>query len=650
MQSSTLTSDAPPAGTAGSHHADGHHTQSSHLWKMTLGALGVVYGDIGTSPIYAFRESVHAAMGESAAPVREDVLGVLSLILWSLTIIVTLKYVSILLKVDNRGEGGTLALMAMARSVIYRNTTGFLFLGLAGAALFYGDGIITPAISVLSAIEGLDVATPAFDPYILPITIAIILVLFLFQYKGTDKVSSLFGPVMAFWFIVLAVTGVRAILIDPGVALAILPNYGLMFLLTHGKISLLVLGNVFLAVTGAEALYADLGHFGRKPIQLAWAWLTFPCLTLNYLGQGALVLHDPSTLDNPFFKLAPGIFLMPLVVLSGVATIIASQAVITGAYSMTHQAINLGLLPRMVVRHTSAKHSGQIYLPGVNYILMVGVIALVLVFKSSSNLAAAYGISVTGTMVLTAITTFFVVWQILEWPLWKVFLWVGSFLVVDCVFLTANMLKVLEGGWVPLMIAALLIVLMVTWIQGSFILNSRARKRDIPLDKFIREYKTRYPDLKRVKGSGFFFALDPNRTPAALLQNIRHNKMLHEKNVVLSVRIEPVPYVPPEGRTLVTHINDEFSTVLLRFGFQEHPNIQQELVRLNQTPNNGIDFDWDDTSLYLSHRSLRSHPRYGLPVWQDFIYIWLHKHAADPTDFYKLPVSRVVEIGRHMII
>jgi KUP system potassium uptake protein len=635
--------------TAPTDHADAAHGHPTGLAALTVGAIGVVYGDVGTSPIYAFREAIHAAAG-GGAPSFSDVMGVLSLILWSMTIIVTFKYVSLLLKIDNRGEGGTLALMALARSVIYRNTIGFLFLGMAGAALFYGDSIITPAISMLSAVEGVEVVAPRLTDYVIPITLVIVVALFMFQSKGTEKVSTFFGPVMVFWFLALGLMGAYHVADEPRLMLAFNPWYGLSFLAAHGTIAVVTLGSVFLCVTGAEALYADLGHFGRRPIQLAWGWFVFPCLALNYLGQGALVLKDPSALDNPFFKLVPERGQLPLVLLTTAATIIASQAVITGAFSLTRQAINLGLFPRMTIRHTSARNSGQIYLPGVNYILMVGCILLVLTFRSSDNLAATYGISVTGAMVVDAIMGFFVVWQIREWPLWLVCLVVGPFLAVDLMFLSSNLVKIAHGGWVPLTIAFTMLALMTTWIQGSYILNSRARKRDIPLDKFIREYQTRYPDLKRVKGSGFFLAHDPNRTPAALLQNIRHNKMLHERNVVLSVRIEPVPYIPSEGRALVTHINGEFSTVLLRFGFQEHPNIQQELVRLNQTPDNGIDFDWDDTSVFLSHRSLRSHPRYGLPAWQNIIYRWLSKHAADPTDFYKLPVSRVVEIGRQMVI
>lgn len=642
MQSTATSSSAQPG------HDAGH---STGLMTMALGAIGVVYGDIGTSPLYAFREALHAvgATPESAVAFA-DVTGILSLFLWSMMIVVSLKYVTVLLKIDNRGEGGTLALMALARSVIYRNTIGFLFLGMAGAALFYGDSIITPAISVLSAVEGIQVAAPHFEPYVIPVTVAIIVALFFFQSRGTAKVSQLFGPIMLLWFTMLGGLGASHIMDEPRVIAAINPLHAAGFVLTHGKIAFVTLGAIFLCVTGAEAIYADLGHFGRKPIQTAWLWFVFPSLSLNYLGQGAMVLKNPSAIDNPFFKMVGETWQIPFVMLATVATIIASQAVITGAYSLTRQAVNLGLLPRMKIMHTSDKHSGQIYLPQVNWILMIGVIILVLLFKNSSTLASLYGISVAGALCVDGIMGVFVVWQIREWPLLRVVAVFGVFLLLDVLFLSSNLLKITNGGWVPLMIAAFMMVMMTTWIQGTFILSSRARKREIKIEKFIREYKTLFPGLQRVKGSAFFFAGDPNFAPASLLQNIRHNKVLHEKNIILSVKIEPFPYVPPEERALVSHLNAEFSVVVLRFGFKDDPDVQHELLRLNRTPGNGIDFDWENTSLFLSRRSIKSHPRYGLPGWQDIIYIWLSKHAAEPTDFYKLPVGRVIEIGRHVII
>ena len=627
-----------------------HSNQDSQFRRLTIGAIGVVYGDIGTSPIYTLRESLKQVVPEGQMATKEDVLGILSLILWSLLLIPTIKYITILLRVDNHGEGGTLALMAMARSVISRNTTIFLLFGMMGAGLFYGDSILTPALSVLSALEGLEVVTPTFTPYIMPGTLAIIVGLFLFQKSGTDKVSVLFGPLCTIWFIVLATTGIQHIQDEPSILLAFNPSHAMQFFIHHGKLSFIALGTVFLAVTGAEALYADLGHFGKKPIRTAWLWFVLPCLALNYLGQGAMVMHEPSTLDNPFFKLVPHSMIVPLVIITTFATIIASQAVITGAFSLTKQAVNLGLLPRMEIRHTSAAHSGQVYVPQVNYIIMVGVIALVLLFKTSGNMAAAYGISITGTMVLTAIMAFFVIWQVWEWSFMATAFLMVPFFIIDCVFLGANMMKVFEGGWVTLAVAAVMVIIMFTWTKGSFILNSRARKRAIPIEKFIREYWKVFPDVKRVRGCAIFFAADSARTPASLQQNLRHNKVLHDKNIILSVKVEPIPYIAPEDRAIVAHLNNEFSVVLLRFGFQETPDVAQELIRLNRTPNSGINFDWSDTSLFLSRRSLKAHPHYGLPLWQDMIYIWLSKHAAEPTDFYKLPVGRVIEIGKHMII
>lgn len=624
--------------------------QSKQMWPLTIGALGVAYGDIGTSPLYAFREAIHAATSHGQVIALQEVLGILSLILWALILIVTLKYVVILLRIDNRGEGGTLALMALARSVIYRNTIGFLFLGMLGAALFYGDSVITPAISVLSAVEGLEVVTPAFSPYILPITITIILGLFMFQSRGTASVSALFGPIMVAWFCLLGFLGLMHIMDDLRVLQAFNPFYGVKFLASHGGISLIALGAVFLSVTGAEALYADLGHFGRKPIQLAWGWLVCPALMLNYLGQGALVLHDPSAADNPFFKLVPAVWQMPVVLMATVATIIASQAVITGAYSLTRQAVNLGLLPRMVIKHTSAVHSGQIYMPQVNYLMMCGVLLLVLLFKSSSALAATYGISVTGAMVVDTIMAFFVVWQLREWKFTTTMCLIGPFLLIELSFLSANLLKIAQGGWVPLLIGGILVSLMTTWIQGTFIINSRARKRDIKLDKFMKEYKTRYPNLQRVKGSAFFMASDPNLTPASLLQNIRHNKVLHEKNIILSVKIEPFPHIDEEDRALITSVNEDFTVLVLRYGFKDDIDVQEDLIRLNQSPDNDINFNWEDTSLFLSRRALRSHPKFGMPLWQDWIYVLLNKHATEPTDYYGLPVSRVIEIGRQVMI
>ena len=620
------------------------------VWKLAIGAIGVVYGDIGTSPLYAFREAALHLAGDGQALLRNDLLGILSLIIWTLMIIVTFKYVSLLLSIDNKGEGGTLALMTLARSLIYRNTNIFLFLGMAGAALFYGDAVITPAISVLSAVEGLKVVTPAFGPYVLPITIAIIFGLFLSQSKGTEKISRLFGPITTLWFIILAALGLPHVIAHPEIMLAINPYYALLFLFKHGGLAFIVLGSVFLCVTGAEALYTDLGHFGKRPIRLAWGWVIFPALVINYLGQGALLLDDPSTIDNPFFKLSPTALTLPLVFMSTLATIIASQAVITGAYSLTRQAVNLRLLPRISILHTSAQHSGQIYMPHVTYILMIAVIFLIVIFKSSGALASAYGISVTGTMLIDALLVFYVAWQVLEWPLALTVFVIGPFILIDSTFLSANLLKLMDGGWVPLMIASGLMIMMMTWIKGSYILYGRSQKRERPLEQFVKNYQLEYPGLKRVEGTAIYMAREPERTPRALLQNLRHNKVLHNHNILLSVTVSSEPFIPQQNRTLITRLNDDFTQMILRYGFMEMPDVQSELMRIHKSADCPLQFDWEDTTIFVSRRTLRSHPSYGLPAWQDWLYIWMHKNSAEPTDYYRLPVSRVVEIGHPVLV
>src|ERR1700720_2863381 len=455
------------------------------FWPLTLGSIGVVYGDIGTSPLYALREAVAAATGTGASMPREAVLGVLSLILWALIIIVTCKYVLILLRADNRGEGGTLALMALAQGALSRRAGVMALCGIVSAALFYGDSMITPALSVLSAIEGLKVATPAFDPYIVPLTVLILVVLFAVQSTGTAKVAAFFGPITTLWFLCIGIPGLLAVIGDPEVLFAFNPLYGVRFLVGHGIVGLFTLGAVFLAVTGAEALYADLGHFGRKPIQTAWVGLVLPSLALNYLGQGALVLADPKAIENPFFLLYPDWALLPMVVLATVATVIASQAVITGAYSLSQQAIQLGLLPRFEIRHTSESHSGQIYIPRINMLLFISVILLVLMFRSSSALASAYGIAVTGTMVVTGMMGFVVIWRVWRWSPFAAAALIAPFLFLDLTFLAANLLKVFEGGWVPLALGAVVMLLMYTWRRGSRLLFEKSRKLEFPLADLV---------------------------------------------------------------------------------------------------------------------------------------------------------------------
>jgi KUP system potassium uptake protein len=616
----------------------------SSFWVLTLGTLGVVYGDIGTSPLYALKESLSAAAAGGEVS-RDMVFGIVSLILWALIFIVTIKYVLFILRADNKGEGGTLTLMALAQRVMGHHVFAIALLGMAGAALFYGDAIITPAISVLSAVEGLKLFTPALEPYVLPLSLVILIILFAFQSHGTARVAAWFGPITAVWFVLLALGGIWHIADDPGILTAINPAYGIAFLAAHGTPGLFALGAVFLAVTGAEALYADMGHFGRRPIQTAWLGLVLPCLALNYIGQGALLLADPEKLENPFFLLYPEWALLPMVGMATLATIIASQAVITGAFSLTQQAIQLGLLPRMQIRWTSETEKGQIYVPRMNALLLIAVIFLVIAFKSSSALAHAYGIAVTGTMVVTAIMAFFVVWKVWQWPLWAAIGVITPFLLVDVIFLGANALKIPQGGWMPLVVGALLVVVMATWRRGTRILFEKTRKTDVPLLELIAMLEKSQPH--RVKGTAIFLTSDPDTAPAALLHNLKHNKVLHEKNVVLTVRTEDAPRIAEDGRVRLTHVGDDFWRIDLTYGYMETPNIPRGLAILRKQ---GFRFDIMATSFFLSRRSIRASARSGMPLWQDKLFIGLAKTATDATDFYQIPTGRVVEVGTQVTV
>ncbi len=615
------------------------------LWSLTLGSVGVVYGDIGTSPLYALREALHAANVAHGGIERADVLGVVSLILWALTIVVTIKYVVLLLMADNDGEGGTLSLMALAQRALGRSSPVIFLLGTIGAALFYGDALITPAISVLSAVEGLKLVTPAFERYVLPITIAIIVALFLVQARGTAVVARWFGPITLVWFVVMGIGGAYHISDDPGILLAIDPRWAATFLMNNGMVGLVAVGAVFLAVTGAEALYADLGHFGRKPIRLAWTVIVFPALSLNYLGQGALVLAHPEALESPFFLLFPEWALLPVVVLATLATVIASQAVITGAFSLTRQAIQLRLLPRLEVRHTSATSEGQIYMPQVNLLLALGVILLVLLFGSSSRLATAYGIAVTGTMVVTACLAFIVIhraWK-LPWALAAAI--VGPLIAIDLIFFTANLLKLFEGGYVPLLFGLLIVVMMRTWVRGTAILFEKTRKNDMRLDELIASLD-RTP-RQRVQGTAIFLTSDPETAPQALLHSLKHYKVLHERNVILTVRIIPQPRLEDEDRLVVERINDDFTRMSMTFGFMEEPNVPMTLARSKKL---GWKFDIMSTSFFLSRRSIRASAQSGMPIWQDNLYIFLANNASDATHYFHIPTVRAVEIGAQMTV
>jgi KUP system potassium uptake protein len=617
---------------------------NTNIWALTLGSVGVVYGDIGTSPLYAFREAAMAA-AESGPVTRETVLGVLSMILWALIVVVTLKYVLILLRADNNGEGGTLSLTALASRAIGRRTSLVVILGVIGAAMFLGDSVITPAISVLSAVEGLKLATPAFEHYVLPLTVVILIALFSLQRRGTAKVASYFGPIMVVWFIAIALAGLLHVSDDPAVFAAINPLYAIEFVSQHGRIGLVTLGAVFLVVTGGEALYADLGHFGRKPIQTAWLGLVLPSLLINYFGQGALVLANPAAIENPFYRLVPETLLLPMVVLATAATVIASQAVITGAYSLVRQAIQLGLLPRFAIVHTSAEYSGQIYIPRVNILLLAGVLLLVGLFRTSSSLASAYGIAVATTMVVDGILGFIVIWKLWRLPVWQAALLMIPLILVDFMFFSANMLKLFEGAWVPLLFGIAMVTLIMTWQRGTRVLSHKTRKSEVPLDKLLPSIEKKPPHM--VAGTAVFLTSHPDFAPTALLHNLKHNKVLHQNNVILTVLTADTPRVREEDRVMITPVSPHFSRVVLTFGYMETPNVPKALAIARK---HGWSFDIMSTSFFLSRRKLKPSLHSALPSWQDRLFIGLARTASDATDFFQIPTGRVVEIGTQVTV
>ena len=622
--------------------ASSEHDSKASLWTLTLGSIGVVYGDIGTSPLYALKESLHAATAGTGhhSLTREMVLGVVSLILWTLIVIVTIKYVLIVLRADNNGEGGTLSLVALAQRALGHRGGPVILIGMAGAALFYGDAIITPAISVLSAVEGLKLVTPAFEPYVLPISLTILIGLFAVQSYGTARVATFFGPITSLWFLVMALGGVSHIADDPGILAAFNPVHGISFILNHGTAGLLALGAVFLAVTGAEALYADMGHFGRTPIRTAWFVLVLPALALNYLGQGAMLLAHPEHLENPFFLLYPSWALLPMVLLATVATIIASQAVITGTFSITQQAMHLGLLPRLRVLRTSETERGQIYIPLVNWWLLVAVLFLVVLFKSSSALAAAYGIAVTGDMVITSCLLFIVAWKFWRWSPALAALVIAPFLLIELVFLSANALKLLQGGWLPLTVGAGLVFAMWTWRTGSRVLTEEVHKSRLPLSEFMQ--KAEDGSVQRVPGTAVFLTGTPGDTPGALLHNLKHNWVLHAHNMILTVQIEDVPRIIDGERVTVEKISDTFSSVSVRFGFMELPDLPRALADAG--------LDAENLSYFLTRRVLIASPETGMPVWQDRLYIALARSSTDASRYFRIPVDRAVEIGAQISI
>ena len=618
------------------------------LPAMIVGSIGVVYGDIGTSPLYALRESLsHAAKADILT--EEAVIGAISLLLYALIFTVTAKYVVFLMRADNRGEGGILSLMALAQTALggrvgRRANLVFLF-GVAGAALFSGDAIITPAISVLSAVEGLDLVTSRLTEYVIPITIVILVTLFWVQSQGTARVAALFGPIMIVFFLTIGALGAMHIPEAPQVLRAFDLRAGLRFLIEHGWIGFAVLGSVFLGVTGAEALYADMGHFGRLPIQVAWTFFVLPALLLNYLGQGALILSKPEAIENPFFLLAPEWLLLPLVVLSTVATVIASQAVVTGAFSLARQAIQLGLLPRLEVTHTSEMQEGQIYIGRVNRLLLVGVLILVLVFKSSSALASAYGIAVTGTMVTTTALAFVVVWKRWRWPLWASILLISGFLAIDLAFLAANLMKVKDGGWVPLLLAGCSMIVMWTWVRGTHLLAVKTHRDSIPIRELIGMLAKSKPT--RVPGTAIFLTSDPNVAPTALMHNLKHNKVLHERVLVICVNSEDLPRIAPERRFEIEKLSDDFTRITLRYGFMESPRVPAALAAMRKV---GLKYDIMTTSFFLGRRSIKESATSEMPVWQDKLYVALTKQSANATDFFSIPSDRVVELGARVTI
>ena len=634
-----VSNDAVPPPIYG---AEGDLTHSSgRFWVLTLGSIGVVFGDIGTSPLYALQTALGQFKGAALRPA--DVIGVVSLIIWALLIVVTAKYVVYLMQADNKGEGGILSLKALAQRALGQKTPIAFLLGVAGAALFSGDAVITPAISVLSALEGLKQVDSNLTPYILPATIVILVMLFAAQSRGTAKVAAFFSPIMVAFFAVNAVLGIVHIASDWRILEALSPIPGAAFIYARGTIGFIVLGSVFLAVTGAEALYADMGHFGRRPIQVAWLLIVLPALVCNYLGQGALILSDPSAVQNPFYLMAPSWGLAPLVLLSTAATVIASQAVITGAYSLASQAIQLGLLPRLEIVHTSSTQEGQIFIPRVTRILLLGVLGLVLLFRSSDALANAYGIAVSGTMVATTSLAFFVVWKLWRWPLWAALALTGAFLSIDVAFFIANLYKVVDGGWVPLTLGVAMFILMWTWSRGSVILLARTHRDSIPMLDLIKMLERSKP--VRVPGTSVFLTNDPTSAPSSLMHNLKHNKVLHERVVLLNVRNETTPRVPAANRYEMKSLSSDFMLVTLHFGYMEQPHIPRALASMRKA---GLKFDIMTTSFFLGRRTLKTAPNSGMPQWQDKLFIAMTKQAASAPDFFNLPSDRVVELGAQM--
>ncbi|HEX9939143.1 MAG TPA: potassium transporter Kup [Longimicrobium sp.] len=626
-------------GGARERHAGGE-PRGRYLGFLALAALGVVYGDIGTSPLYALRESFHFY---GLKPTPENVLGVLSLVFWSLVLVISLKYAGLVLRADNRGEGGILALTSLVTPVRASRRGGrwiLVALGLFGTALLYGDGMITPVISVLGAVEGLKVATPFFEPYIIPIAIATLAGLFLVQSHGTAGVGRIFGPVTLVWFIMLSVLGVGWIVREPGVLLAVSPHHAVGFFLRNGVGAFLVLGSVFLVVTGGEALYADLGHFGRRPIRLAWFTVVLPSLLLNYFGQGALLIQHPEAVENPFFYMGPAWFIYPQVVIATLAAIIASQALISGAFSLTMQAVQLGYLPRVEIRHTSARAMGQIYIPSVNWVLLACCIGLVLGFRSSTGVAAAYGVAVTTTMVVTTLLMVVLMRERWGWGRLRVAAFAAVFLVVDLAFWGANIIKVPHGGWFPLVAGAAVFALITTWKAGRQLLGRRLAESTLPWDFFVKDMSLHPPH--RVPGTAVFMYGNRDGTPPALLHSLKHYKVLHERVVLLAVETDEIPHVPPRARTTVEDLGHGFFRIVLHYGFMDEPDVPAALAVIRA---DGLDLSPLRTTYFLGRETLIPSRRKGLAPWREHLFAVMSRNARTATSFFSLPPNRVVELG-----
>ena len=620
-------------------------TNRRYLAILCFVALGVVYGDIGTSPLYAIRECFYGP--HAIAPTHDHVLGVLSLIFWALIVVISIKYLVFVLRADNHGEGGILALTALATPIrpTGRSERSLLILiGIFGAALLYGDGIITPAISILGALEGLSVATPVLQPYIVPLTIVILVVLFLFQRTGTAGVGKVFGPITLLWFAVLAVLGLMQIIRYPSVLAAINPAYAVGFFIDTGWHGYLVLGSVFLVVTGGEALYADMGHFGIRPIRIDWFVVVLPSLLLNYFGQGALLLENPAAAENPFYRLAPAWAIYPMILLAVAAAVIASQAVISGAYSLTMQAVQLGFSPRIKIDHTSSRQYGQIYIGGINWALMIGCILIVLGFRTSSNLAAAYGVAVTSTMVITTILFYVVAREQWRWSIWIAGPLAVAFLIIDLAFFGANIIKVAQGGWLPLVLAGIIYTVMLTWKRGRRILAERIQSEAKPLADFIKEV-ARSP-VTRVPGTAIFMNGSASRTPPAMLHNLEHNKVLHERVVFVTVKTQQVPHVPPEQRVEVEAFGNGLFRVKLHYGFMEDPNIPEALATVGKS----VPINVADTTYFLGRETIISTRRPGMARWRERMFAVISRNATTATAYFGIPPDRVVELGEQIEI